>query len=189
MSWIRRKLIYVVLLAVLIAAWFAPAESDNGIALSERARASERAAQHPGAVSRSTASRTRDKTTTPAGGPVEVLELRGRDDGGNGKGGDGLFAATQWTSPAAAPAKEPVVAVVAAPPVAEAPPLPFRVLGRYEEEGHVTVFLQRDDQNLVVRVGDTIGETYKVESLKGSVLTLRYLPLNQVQTLDTAGML
>lgn len=190
MSWLHRKLIYLVLAAVLIAAWFAPAEHDNGIALTERARASERGAPHAGAVSSSTIPRSTNKTTTVvAASRVEVLELQDRDGVGSDNTGDALFSATQWTVPPAAPATPPVVALAEPPPVAEAPPLPFRVLGRYEEEGRVTVFLQRDDQNLVVRVGDTIGETYKVESVAGSVLTLRYLPLNQVQMLDIAGML
>jgi hypothetical protein len=60
-------------------------------------------------------------------------------------------------------------------------------MGRYVEDGQVLVFLQHNDSNLVVRVGDTIAEHYKVESLDGGTLTLRYLPLDQQQTIDVGS--
>jgi hypothetical protein len=44
-----------------------------------------------------------------------------------------------------------------------------------------------NDQNLAVRVGDTIAEQYRVERLEGQTLTLRYLPLDVLQTLDVGG--
>ena len=67
----------------------------------------------------------------------------------------------------------------------QAPPvLPFVVLGRYIEAGQEVIFLQHNNQNLVVRVGNTLLEQYKVESLQGSTLNFRYLPLNLAQSLE-----
>jgi hypothetical protein len=42
---------------------------------------------------------------------------------------------------------------------------------------------------LVVRPGDVIEGQYRVESLRGSLLTFQYLPLKQTQTLDLGAPL
>ena len=97
-----------------------------------------------------------------------------------------LFAARQWSAPAQ-PVPPASAAAQPAPAAPQAPPLPFRVLGRYDDEGQTKVFVQHLEQALVLRVGDTVAEHYKVESLQGGTLTLRYLPLNQTQTLDVGG--
>lgn len=44
---------------------------------------------------------------------------------------------------------------------------------RYVDEGQEVVFLLHNDQNLVVRVGDTIAQQYKVESLNGNKLMFK----------------
>jgi hypothetical protein len=71
--------------------------------------------------------------------------------------------------------------------VPQAPPLPFRAIGRYEEDGETVFFLQHNERGIVVRVGDTVAEQYKVESVQGNLLTLTHLPTNQTQTLDVGG--
>lgn len=76
----------------------------------------------------------------------------------------------------------PVVAPPTPPP--QAPPLPFRVFGRYVDAGQQVVFLQINERNLAVRVGDVIDGQYRIESLHGSLLTFLYFPLQQMQTLD-----
>ena len=100
-----------------------------------------------------------------------------------------LFAVSAWAVRPASPA----VAVVATPPVVlpkptvSAPaslPLQFKLLGSVQEDGKPMAFLQLNDQNFVVRTGDTVVEQYKVEKLDETSLTLLHLPSNQRQTLS-----
>jgi hypothetical protein len=171
----RHALLGAALLATLAAAWFAPAGAPaSGVVDAAR----------PAAARTADASRTR-RRGAPAQA-VGVLAIRPRAQGDADDAGDAaLFASLQ---PAAASASAAPVAAAAEPEAAtSAPPLPFKVLGRIDEPGRSAVFLQYNDQNLVVRVGDMIAGQYRVESLKGGILTLLYLPLNQTQTLDVGG--
>jgi hypothetical protein len=70
-----------------------------------------------------------------------------------------------------------------APPPPMAPPLPFVYMGRLAEEQNTTVFLVMGDRNLVVKPGDVIDNTYKIEEVGESAMVLTYLPMNQRQTL------
>ena len=71
----------------------------------------------------------------------------------------------------------------AAPPPPQAPPLPFAYIGRLSEDRDTTVFLALGDRNLVVKPGDTIDNTYKLEEISDSAVVLMYLPLGQRQAL------
>ena len=82
---------------------------------------------------------------------------------------------------AAAQAAQAALAVPSPPP--PAPPLPFTYMGRLSEERDTTVFLTLGDRNLVVKPGDTIDNTYKLEEVGESAIVLTYLPMNQRQTL------
>ncbi len=96
---------------------------------------------------------------------------------------------------AAAPAADPfrarswepeVVAVRASlppPPPPQAPPLPFVYLGRMIDGEQTTVFLARQNRNYVVRPGDTLDGSYRVEEIEESGIALTYLPLGTRQTL------
>ncbi len=134
--------------------------------------------------------RQRQRAAAPAGRGdgqgAHVLTIRPRTEAAATDADDtrtGLtFAARVWTP---LPAPSSVVPLAAsAPPPPQAPPLPFRYLGRYSEAGRDGVFLQHNDLNLVVHVGDTIADTYKVERLDSIRLTLRYLPLGESQVMD-----
>jgi hypothetical protein len=78
-------------------------------------------------------------------------------------------------------------AVLAAPPLPspppQAPPLPFTFMGRLSEARDTTVFLTMGDRNLIVKPGDTIDNTYKVEEVSDTAVVLTYLPMNLRQTL------
>jgi len=56
-------------------------------------------------------------------------------------------------------------------------------MGRLNEEQSTTVFLSAGDRNLVVKPGDVIDSTYKVEQVTDSAVVLTYLPMNQQQSL------
>jgi hypothetical protein len=168
---VRKGLVGTSLVLTLLAMWYAPGQDKDGAAVAAPA---PRRAAADGQAHRA-----------PAPAFADVLAIRPRTPADAEQDPDAdLFAATRWTPAEATPAASAPVAEAAQQAPVAPPPLPFRVLGSYVQGGQVVVFLQQNDTNLVVRVGDTIGETYKVDSLDGSTLKLRYLPLDQVQTLE-----
>lgn len=74
------------------------------------------------------------------------------------------------------------------PPPPTAPALPFTVVGGISgqriADGHPTAFLRTGDDIVVVRPGDAIGKTYRVESVSVDKIDFTYLPLMQRQTLS-----
>ncbi|MGK5079774.1 hypothetical protein [Janthinobacterium sp. HLX7-2] len=102
------------------------------------------------------------------------------EDGDTFGGADGVFQSQNWTPP---PPK--VVAVAAPPPLPPlAPPLPFVYLGKAAADGAWEVFLSRADKTYIVRANTVIDGAYRVVAIAPPVMTLNYLPLNQVQQLN-----
>jgi hypothetical protein len=84
-----------------------------------------------------------------------------------------LFASRSWY---VAPPPPP-------PPKPTAPPLPFTYAGRLIDAGRTTVFLNRQGRNQLVNPGDLIENTWRVEAIGTTTMTLTYLPLNESQIL------
>lgn len=97
-----------------------------------------------------------------------------------------LFAPHSWyvapvmPTPAAPPSQSRTVVAPLAP---QAPPLPFRFIGRLEDQQHLQVFLLKGEQLYTVRVGDVIEDTYRVEQIEQAKMLLTYLPLRISQSL------
>jgi hypothetical protein len=106
-----------------------------------------------------------------------------------GPGGD-PFASRSF-KPAAPPQRKelppsaPVQAVLPPPP--SAPPVPFTYLGRLSEDNRTTAFLTSGERNLVVKPGDVIDNSYRVDEVTDRVVQLTYLPLNVKQTVSTGA--
>ncbi|MGK5054115.1 hypothetical protein [Janthinobacterium sp. RB2P8] len=102
------------------------------------------------------------------------------EDGDTFGGADSVFQSQNWTPP------PPKMAVTAAapPPPPMAPPLPFVYLGKAAADGAWEVFLSRADKTYIVRANTVIDGAYKVVTIAPPVMTLTYLPLNQVQQLN-----
>ncbi|EKT4484375.1 hypothetical protein [Pseudomonas putida] len=100
-----------------------------------------------------------------------------------------LFPTQQWTKPQAlATVTEQPVAVapvVAAAPTA--PVLPFQFIGRMGNNDDLQIFLQSGEKLYVVRQGDVIEDTYRLDRVSASELNLVYLPLHQSQTLSVGS--
>jgi len=163
------------LLAALAAVIFAPPESDGVVAPVQTT--------HKVAINESRVQQVANKTSNE-----EILSIHPR--GADEELGSAFVPGTWMPPPTKAvhPPKEVAVIRPPEPPPVpleppKAPPLPFHVLGQYIEDGAVAVFLQHNDQNLVVRKGDLIDGTYKIESIAGNTVTFVYLPLEQKQTL------
>jgi hypothetical protein len=125
----------------------------------------------------------------PAEDRVRLDKLRDRNTGSSS--GD-AFETRGWGKPVAP--KKPVVAVppVAPPPPAppsvapapSAPPLPFTFLGRMSSEEVDAVFLALGERNLVVREGEIIESTYRVDAISDMRLTFTHLPSGIQQQLS-----
>lgn len=64
-------------------------------------------------------------------------------------------------------------------------PLNWRVLGKQKAEGDGwSVFLARGEETCVVRVGDTLDESYRVLAIAPPTLTLQHLKNKTKRTLD-----
>ncbi|MFZ5933956.1 hypothetical protein BGP84_11685 [Pseudomonas putida] len=100
-----------------------------------------------------------------------------------------LFPAQQWTKPQALAtvSEQPVAAapVVAAAPTA--PALPFQFVGRMGDRDDLQIFLQSGEKLYVVRKGDVIDSTYRLDRVSANELDLVYLPLHQPQTLSVGS--
>ncbi|MFK0092136.1 hypothetical protein [Pseudomonas sp. NPDC090592] len=120
-------------------------------------------------------------TTGPvgAGKPANRPEQASRD----------LFPTQQWSKPQtlATVTEQPVVAapVVAAAPTA--PELPFQFIGRMGNNDDLQIFLQSGEKLYVVRQGDIIEDTYRLDRVSAEELRLVYLPLHQLQTLSVGS--
>jgi len=85
------------------------------------------------------------------------------------------------------PKTPPVVAAAPAPPppapAPVAPPLPFTYFGRLAVDDDRAVFLSSGERNLIVRPGEVIDGTYRVDSVSDAQIVFTYLPLNLSQQL------
>ena len=94
-------------------------------------------------------------------------------------------------APGSAPASDPFAPKSFAPEQAqqpaararpEAPPLPFRYLGKLIEDGKLSVFLANGGESLSVTAGTRIGD-YRVDKVTESEVQFTYLPLKTKQSL------
>lgn len=95
--------------------------------------------------------------------------------------GASLFTSQSWTPPPPPPPKPPP------PPPPTAPPLPFVYLGKKIEDGAWEVFVARGDRTYIVRERSLLDGMYRIDSIKPPLLSLTYIPMNQVQTLAIGG--
>jgi hypothetical protein len=97
-------------------------------------------------------------------------------------GADAFGGMTLAPPPAPAPTAPPP------PPAPSAPPLPFRYVGLLEQgAAQPTAFIARGEVLHIVKAGDVIDGTYRIESLAPAQVVLTYLPLQERQTLGADG--
>ncbi len=104
--------------------------------------------------------------------------------------GADLFAAQTWAVAAPAPTAEELAALQQQQPAAPAPtapPMPFQFIGRLDDNRDLQVFLQNGEKLYVVRKGDVIDDTWRIESINDKALSLVYLPLHLTQTLSVGS--
>ena len=79
-------------------------------------------------------------------------------------------------------APAPVAEAPARPARREAPPLPFRYLGRMQDGDKLSVFIANGEESLVVAQGQKIGD-YRVDAISEDEIRFTYLPLKTKQVL------
>lgn len=204
----RQRWLVLGLAATVVAAYFAPPAEDGGVVLSERAQRSPATgpsvaapgatATAPASVPMGTVSGWQPQATGAAVGAAigrtaggfapgagAVLAIQPREAF---SGDDSLFRglAPALAAPQARP--QPAAVVASAPTEEPVPRLNLKLIGRYVDNGATAAFVQLQDQNLVVRVGEVLSTHYRVEQIDEVSLTLRHLPSEQLQTfrLDAA---
>jgi len=80
-------------------------------------------------------------------------------------------------------AAEAAAAAAPPPPPPQAPPLPFRYIGRQEAGSVQTIFLEQEEQVHIVRIGEKIGDGWRLDAAGEDALTFTYLPLGQQRRL------
>jgi hypothetical protein len=64
-----------------------------------------------------------------------------------------------------------------------APPLPFKYMGMYEDQGKVTVYLVRGEDAFAIQPGEKFADVYRLDKIEQGALVLSYLPMSITQTL------
>lgn len=146
----------------------------------------ERSAPAPAAVPVAAAPAARKPDAAESAEPaiarlIPRAELIGADDEVLG-GADLVFGSQNWNPPPPPPSAAPAAPPPEPPP--SAPPLPFTYLGKANEGGVWEVYLARADKIYIVKHQTVIDGAYRVDAIAPPTLTLTYLPLNQVQTLN-----
>jgi hypothetical protein len=136
----------------------------------------------PATASRPSANLARAGTKEEAP-QVNLEKLKSRDVGKASRDPFALPRPRAGKPKPPAPAVPAVQSVAAPPPPPTAPPLPFTYMGKLMSGNDVAVFLTQGERNLVVREGETIDSSYRVERIAEGAITLTYLPLNQRQTI------
>jgi len=166
-------------LGLLVASWFAFVADKTPVAEPvARGTATAVPVQSPLPVAAPVAKASDAGGATPA---VSILRLREREPyvapKGDARRNFSLFGVTGWEPP---PPK-----VAAGPPAApQAPPLPYSYLGKKFEAGRWEVYLALGEDARVVRPHTRLDEQYRVDTISPPTLSLTYLPLMQVQTLN-----
>lgn len=152
----RHRLLGAVLVATLVATfWPQPGEIDG----------SEVVAARPATIK---PAETGTALAEPQSSPTARFALEMTQD---------LFPQQSWAPPPPPPPKP------APPPPPEAPPLPFKFLGRWVESGTEYVFLTQGTRVIRVSGGESLPGGWVVDAIDASAVHFTYTPLNKQKTL------
>lgn len=166
---LRQILLIVALAATLAAVWLSDDvdnDVDNDVGDDESSVAVVEAAP------RKAAPVSGAPMSPPPGKAVAAVAAR------FAAGGPDLFPLQSW-KPQPAPA--PVV-VAPPPPPPQAPPVPFKYVGRWDADDGATLFLAQGEQVVTLRVGQALAQ-WRLDSINANGMNFTYLPLQQQRQL------
>lgn len=137
------------------------------------------AVERPAQAARAPAAQ-RAAGASAAAAPILRLQPRADLIGDVGGSGDDLFGTQDWNPPPPPPPPQSTVP----PPPPMAPPLPFTFIGKSLQEGKWEVYLATGERTHIAVEGGTLEGAWRVERIAPPLMTLTYLPLNQVQQLN-----
>ena len=88
-----------------------------------------------------------------------------------------LFGARSWNPPP----PPPVVQKQLPPTPPTAPPFPYGIAGSVADGNGLMVVFTKQNQDFVLRVGDVLEQTYRVDAIDAQSVALTYLPLGLAQ--------
>jgi hypothetical protein len=167
----RHKVLAAALAATLVAVWWSGRDLDDVDA--EIVAAAPRKAANSASVASRIAPQaapmaSNSAADSPATDPEPRFVAAGPD----------LFPGLSWRPPPPAP---PVV-VEAPPPPPQAPPLPFKYVGRWAADDGETLFLAQGERVLTAKPGELLGQ-WRLDAADAGGLTFTYLPLQQKRQL------
>ena len=89
-----------------------------------------------------------------------------------------LFGTTDWNPPPPREQKPPP------PPPPAAPPFPYTVAGSVVDAAGPMIVFNRQNQDFVLRAGDVLEHTYRIETIDARSVTVTYLPLGLTQVVS-----
>jgi hypothetical protein len=163
----RRLLLFLLLAGVLLLAWFAPSPVEQPVP----SRVTT-AAQKNNSI---TAARAPKQTAVDA--PIATT-LPQREALGKSK--QDIFGFQTWQPP---PPPPPKAAAAPPPPPPVPPPNPYRFAGRIMQDGQAKVFLTRGEFPVLIKMGDVLEGTYRLDAINPTNIALTYLPLDYKETI------
>lgn len=115
-------------------------------------------------------------TSAPVLPALQLDRLAQRTSRSNAAGDP--FESRGWTAPRERPRE-----VAPEPVVEQAPPLPFKYLGKWTERNRVAVVLGREGRNYIAAVDEVLDGTYRIDAIENNRVVLTYLPLGEKQSL------
>jgi hypothetical protein len=153
-----------------------------------------RGAAAPASASAAAAAAAPARADGKPAGNVAILRLKPRTElvGEAGDAtfgaGEGVFQGQNWNPPAPVPTAAEQAAANAPPPPPTAPPVPFNYFGKAAQDGVWEVYLARGDKTYVVRNHTVIDGAYRIDRIAPPLMTVTYLPLNQVQQMNIGAI-
>ena len=166
----RQVVLGLALAATLAAVWLA--EEDKMGEMNEAGEASESIDLVPAAARKHAAASHVLKT------PALTNPVLTNNPARFPVGGVDLFPVQTWKP--LPPALPDVVA--APPPPPQAPPLPFKYVGRWDGGDGELVFLAQGEKTATLRVGQTLAQ-WRLDSITANAMNFTYVPLQQQRQL------
>lgn len=159
----RHRLLAAALIATLVAAFW-PASEDDSVEVVESSRP---VGERP-AVESATLPPAQSASQPKVVAAERLAKMQAN-----------LFPRQTWVPPP--PPPKPYVPPPPPPP--KPPPLPYKYLGRWVENGQMTVFLVQGEQPLAVQAGQTLPGGWRVDEVNERRVVFTYLPLEMQTTL------
>jgi len=166
----------VLLLALAVTVWLSltgPDEAANGVA-----EAVDRPVAKPGASVRAVDKRAGAEAALtalkPRQAPYKLFDAAFASELAEKE--PPIFHGQSWNPP------PPKVLAKVEPP--KAPPWPYVYLGQQSSQGEWWVYLTLGEDTRVVKKGQVLDGRYRIDRIEPPLLSVTYLPLNEVQTVN-----